>query len=92
MLRVWPKIRNPPPVIIVPIKTIMREPNRSTAQPASGPVGPLSERARENMKDTVAKLAPKYACTGRMKTGKPLFTAVLLMDAMMAHRATIHQP
>ena len=52
----------------------------------------LSERAKENMKETIAKLAPKYCWTGRMKTGNPLLTADLLMEVMMAPKATIHQP
>jgi hypothetical protein len=57
-----------------------------------GPVGPFSERARENMKDTVARLAPKYSSTGRINTGKPLFTAVLFMELTKAPSVTIHQP
>jgi hypothetical protein len=44
------------------------------------------------MKDTVAVLAPKYSPTGRMNTGKPLFTAVLLTELTKELRVTIHQP
>jgi hypothetical protein len=44
------------------------------------------------MKETVARLAPKYSSTGSMKTGKPLLTAVLLIEETNAPRVTIHQP
>ena len=68
MFSVLASSKKPAPVMVVPIIKICLGPNRSINQPATGLIGPPSERDKEKTKEMEARLTPSPSLTGSKKT------------------------
>jgi hypothetical protein len=58
--------------MVAPIIKMGLGPNRSISHPATGLIGPPSDRDNENTKEMEARLTPNPSLTGSKKTTYPL--------------------